>query len=305
MKPDVGQPPEDREHFASPQRDHTGADASVTRRDVLKAGMGLAALSVLEACGGGHPLVPMPRLIAFLRAINVGGHTVTMATAARGVRGAGPEGRRDVHRQRQRHLHVARGRRRGAGEEDRSAPAQGARLRGRDVRPHRRRGRGGRALPAVPGGADRRRRDGLRRLRRDGRSTAADARAVMTFRTEFDDFRVKGREVYWLRKTRQTDSPFKYVSLEKTAEDPRHVPRHQHRGAAGGEARAIMITTRTLDAITILDLHGPLDAGPGGRRPAQGDPPRVRERRAHGDPQHGRTCRASTRPASPRWPPVT
>ena len=53
MKPDVGQPPEDREHFASPQRDHTGSDASVTRRDVLKAGMGLAALSVLEACGGG------------------------------------------------------------------------------------------------------------------------------------------------------------------------------------------------------------------------------------------------------------
>ncbi len=37
----------------------------------------------------------------------------------------------------------------------------------------------------------------------------------MTFKTEFDDFRVKGREVYWLRKTRQTESPFKYVSLEK------------------------------------------------------------------------------------------
>ena len=45
--------------------------------------------------------------------------------------------------------------------------------------------------------------------------SAADTRAVMTFKTEVDDFRVKGREVYWLRKTRQTDSPFKYVSLEK------------------------------------------------------------------------------------------
>jgi uncharacterized protein (DUF1697 family) len=44
---------------------------------------------------------------------------------------------------------------------------------------------------------------------------AAAARAVMTFKTEIDDFRVKGREVYWLRKTRQSDSPFKYVSLEK------------------------------------------------------------------------------------------
>jgi uncharacterized protein (DUF1697 family) len=45
---------------------------------------------------------------------------------------------------------------------------------------------------------------------------AAAARAVMTFKTEADDFRVKGREVYWLRKTRQSDRPFKYVSLEKT-----------------------------------------------------------------------------------------
>jgi uncharacterized protein (DUF1697 family) len=46
--------------------------------------------------------------------------------------------------------------------------------------------------------------------------TAADTRAVMAFKTAVDDFRVTGREVYWLRKTRLTDSPFKYVSLEKT-----------------------------------------------------------------------------------------
>jgi uncharacterized protein (DUF1697 family) len=44
---------------------------------------------------------------------------------------------------------------------------------------------------------------------------AAATRAVMTFKTETDDFRVKGREVYWLRKARHGDSPFKYVSLEK------------------------------------------------------------------------------------------
>jgi uncharacterized protein (DUF1697 family) len=44
---------------------------------------------------------------------------------------------------------------------------------------------------------------------------AAAARAVMTFKTEVDDFHVKGREVYWLRKTRQSDSPFKYADLEK------------------------------------------------------------------------------------------
>src|SRR4029079_15835785 len=45
---------------------------------------------------------------------------------------------------------------------------------------------------------------------------AAATRAVMTFKTETDDFRVEGREVYWLRKTRHSDSPFKYVSLENT-----------------------------------------------------------------------------------------
>jgi uncharacterized protein (DUF1697 family) len=44
---------------------------------------------------------------------------------------------------------------------------------------------------------------------------AADTRTVMAFKTEVDDFRVKGREVYWRRKTRQTESPFEYVSLEK------------------------------------------------------------------------------------------
>jgi uncharacterized protein (DUF1697 family) len=44
---------------------------------------------------------------------------------------------------------------------------------------------------------------------------AAAVRAVMTFKTEIDDFHVNGREVFWLRKTRQIDSPFKYASLEK------------------------------------------------------------------------------------------
>jgi uncharacterized protein (DUF1697 family) len=45
---------------------------------------------------------------------------------------------------------------------------------------------------------------------------AAATRAIMTFKTDVDDFQVKGREVYWLRKTRHDDSPFKYANLEKT-----------------------------------------------------------------------------------------
>jgi uncharacterized protein (DUF1697 family) len=44
---------------------------------------------------------------------------------------------------------------------------------------------------------------------------AAATRAVMAFKTEFDDFHVRGREVYWLRRARQTGEPFKYVTLEK------------------------------------------------------------------------------------------
>jgi uncharacterized protein (DUF1697 family) len=67
---------------------------------------------------------------------------------------------------------------------------------------------------------------------------AAAARAVMTFKTETDDFRVKGREVYWLRKTRHSDSPFKYVSLEKTLK--------------------IRVTFRGLNTVTRLAAkHGP------------------------------------------------
>ena len=67
---------------------------------------------------------------------------------------------------------------------------------------------------------------------------AAAARAVMTFKTEADDFRVNGREVYWLRKTRTATGRSEYVSLEKDLEDPRDVPRPQYDRTAGGETRS-------------------------------------------------------------------
>ena len=70
---------------------------------------------------------------------------------------------------------------------------------------------------------------------------AAAARAVMAFKTEVDDFRVKGREVYWLRKTRQSRLAVQVRQPGKETEDPRDLPRHQHRGAAGGETRSVMI----------------------------------------------------------------
>ena len=225
--------------------------------------------------------------------------------AAQGVRGAGPEGRRDVHRQRQRHLHVARRPTCAALEKKIEARLRaGARLRGarRSSGPAPR----SRRSPATSRSRRRRSSDdatvyvGFVERPLD----AADTRAVMTFKTEVDDFRVKGREVYWLRKTRQSRIAVQVRQPGKEAEDPRDVPRHQHRGAAGRQARSVMI-------LYDHDAHDrphhdprparPARRGPGGRR-ACARPIRagVRERRAHRHPQHAGRPGASTRPASPR-----
>jgi len=44
---------------------------------------------------------------------------------------------------------------------------------------------------------------------------AAGARALMTFRTEIDDFRTMGREIYWLCQKRQGDSTFSNANMER------------------------------------------------------------------------------------------
>ena len=41
------------------------------------------------------------------------------------------------------------------------------------------------------------------------------ATSIMALRTELDDFHVNGREVYWLCRTRQSDSAFSNVRFEK------------------------------------------------------------------------------------------
>ena len=53
MTSDVSEPPRQLGQSTGAPEDRPPSDASVTRRDVLKAGVGLAALSMLEACGGG------------------------------------------------------------------------------------------------------------------------------------------------------------------------------------------------------------------------------------------------------------
>ena len=44
---------------------------------------------------------------------------------------------------------------------------------------------------------------------------AAGEKSVMALKTEIDDFHVHGREVYWLCKTKQSDSKFSYARFEK------------------------------------------------------------------------------------------
>ncbi len=46
--------------------------------------------------------------------------------------------------------------------------------------------------------------------------TPAAARKLMAFRTPGDDFHVHGHEVYWLRRGKMSESPFSGALLEKT-----------------------------------------------------------------------------------------
>jgi uncharacterized protein (DUF1697 family) len=46
--------------------------------------------------------------------------------------------------------------------------------------------------------------------------TAAGRKALMTFKTGIDDFHVHGREVYWLCARKQSESTFSNVRFEKT-----------------------------------------------------------------------------------------
>lgn len=154
------------------------------------------------------------RLIAFLRAINVGGHTVSMARLRREFEGLGFT---DVETfiASGNVIFTARGRDTAAIENKIEARLRDAL--GYEVTTFVRTAAevaavaGSEPFPAAQAA------DGTVFVGFVARPLdAAATRAVMTFKTATDDFRVKGREVYWLRKTKENDSPFKYVSLEKT-----------------------------------------------------------------------------------------
>jgi uncharacterized protein (DUF1697 family) len=44
---------------------------------------------------------------------------------------------------------------------------------------------------------------------------AAASKGLMAFKTDIDDFHVRGREVFWLCKTRQSESTFSNVNMER------------------------------------------------------------------------------------------
>jgi uncharacterized protein (DUF1697 family) len=155
----------------------------------------------------------MPRLIAFLRAINVGGHTVSMARLREEFEALGLT---DVA------TFIASGNvvftARGVAPAalEKKIEARLLKALGYEVATFVRTDAEVAAIAGCKAFTDAQVKGGTLYVGFLARPLdAAASRAVMAFKTEFDDFRVKGREVYWLRKTRQSDSPFKYVSLEK------------------------------------------------------------------------------------------
>jgi uncharacterized protein (DUF1697 family) len=156
----------------------------------------------------------MPRLIAFLRAINVGGHTVTMATLRKEFEALGlqevetfiasgnviftanPRNLAVLEKKIEARLRTSLGYEvatfvRTASEVAALAeckPFEAARIAS--------------AGAFCVGFLDR---------PLDG----AASKALMAFKTDIDDFHVRGREVFWLCKTRQSESTFSNVNMER------------------------------------------------------------------------------------------
>jgi uncharacterized protein (DUF1697 family) len=156
----------------------------------------------------------MPRLIAFLRAINVGGHTVTMARLREEFEALGLK---DVA------TFIASG---NVIFTSRSADLPAlekkieARLRaslGYEVATFVRTDAEVAAIAAYKAFKD-------SQVKSAGAFCvgfldrpldAAAARGLMAFKTEIDDFHTNGREVYWLCKKRQSESTFNNVNMER------------------------------------------------------------------------------------------
>jgi uncharacterized protein (DUF1697 family) len=154
------------------------------------------------------------RLIAFLRAINVGGHTVTMAALRREFEALGLT---DVE------TFIASGnvifssRSKDLAALEKKIEARLRASLGYEVATFVRTGAEVAAIARYPAFS-------AARLEQAGAFCvgflsapldAAASRALMAFKTDVDDFHSSGREVYWLCQTRQSESTFSNVSMER------------------------------------------------------------------------------------------
>ena len=156
----------------------------------------------------------MPRLFAFLRAINVGGHTVTM-DKLRGLFEA--LGAREVE------TFIA------SGNVTFSSPAKDLEALRRKIESHLHASLGYEVTTLLRTEAElaaiaRYRPFPVARLRSAGSFNvgflaeplgAGQQKALMALKTAIDDFHVHGRELYWLCKKRQSESDFSNVVFER------------------------------------------------------------------------------------------
>lgn len=156
----------------------------------------------------------MPRLIAFLRAINVGGHTVTMARLKQEFEALGlkdvetfiasgnvifSSSSRDLgalEKKVEKRLHASLGY--DVATFIRTAAEVAAVAGYQAFEAGRVKTAGAYCVGFLSAPLD-----------------AASKRALMAFKSEIDDFHTKGREVYWLCQTGQSGSTFTNVQMEK------------------------------------------------------------------------------------------
>ena len=157
----------------------------------------------------------MPRLIAFLRAINVGGHTVTMVELRRLFEALGLK---DVE------TFIA------SGNVIFTAPSMSIAALPQRIEDHLRKSLGYevkvfvRTESEVAAIAQYKPFEDAHLRSAQALNVAflaaplgAEARkSLMALRTEIDDFHVSGREVYWLCKRKQSESTFSNARFEKT-----------------------------------------------------------------------------------------
>ena len=159
----------------------------------------------------------MPRLIAFLRAINVGGHTVTMAALRQEFDALGVK---DVE------TFIASGnviftsRATGLAALEKKIEARLRAALGYEVATFIRTAAAVDAIAAYRPFTDAQRRDagalcvGLL----SEPLGAAAKRTLMAFTSDIDDFHTQGREVYWLCRKKQSDSTFSNAAFEKAVQ---------------------------------------------------------------------------------------